>query len=100
MNSPVYIRFYLAQTYIEHGKFLPLDEELEEEEKQSEKLKVEKANARIKKEVATALAIERRKKKSEKLVLFYLTVYFIEIILFAVFEKFPLTNVVFIVILR
>merc|ERR1711962_603158 len=44
--------FYLAQTYIEHGKFLPIYEELEEQEKQNSKQKVVKANARIKKEMA------------------------------------------------
>ena len=58
--------FYLAQTYIEHGKFLPIYEELEEEEKQNSKQKVVKANARIKKEMANAIAIERRKKSKDK----------------------------------
>lgn len=58
--------FNLAQTYIEHAKFLPLDEELEDEEKRLDKLKTEKASARIKKETNAALVLERRKKSRDK----------------------------------
>ena len=59
-------RFYLAQTYIEHAKFLPIDEELEVEEKNIEKVKADKATTRIKKEMANAAVLERKKKIREK----------------------------------
>lgn len=59
-------RFYLAQTYIEHAKFLPIDEELEVEEKNIEKVKADKASTRIKKEMANAAVLERKKKIREK----------------------------------
>lgn len=62
----IFFRFNLAQTYIEHAKFLPLDEELEDEEKRLDKLKTEKASARIKKETNAALVLERRKKSRDK----------------------------------
>jgi len=59
-------RLYLAQTYIEHAKFLPFDGMLEEEDKQKDKVKNDKASARVKKEMANATMFERRKKRNEK----------------------------------
>ena len=59
-------RFSLCQAYIEHGKFLPLDEELTKEEKAIEKQKSEKAAARLKKETVAATSAERKKKTRER----------------------------------
>lgn len=60
------LRFSLCQAYIEHGKFLPLDEELIKEEKAVEKQKAEKAAARLKKETAAAVFAERKRKTRER----------------------------------
>ena len=59
-------RFALCQAYIEHGKFLPLEEELENEEKAIEKQKAEKSAARLRKENAAVLNAERRKRTRER----------------------------------
>ena len=58
--------FHLAQAYIEHGKFLPLGEQLEEEENMVELQKGEKTAARIKKEVAAVVALERKRRIKDK----------------------------------
>eukprot|EP00794_Sanderia_malayensis_P015259 gene15259-16834_t len=58
--------FALCQAYIEHGKFLPLDEELVKEEKAIEKQKAERAAARIKKETTAAISAERKRKSRER----------------------------------
>ncbi|XP_066929117.1 cilia- and flagella-associated protein 74-like isoform X2 [Clytia hemisphaerica] len=57
---------HLAQTYIEHAKFIPFDDMLESDDKQSESLKADKASARIRKEMTNAMMLERRKKRTEK----------------------------------
>lgn len=71
-----YIRLCLAQTYIEHAKFLPFDDMLENEEKQNEKLKADKACGRIKKEMSNAAMVERKKRNRDKYVIFQHPIHF------------------------
>ena len=59
-------RLYLAQTYLEHAKFLPYDDMLEADDKENERVKADKASARIRKEMANAVMLERRKRRGEK----------------------------------
>jgi len=58
--------FALCQAYLEHGKFLPLEEELENDDKTTEKQKAEKSAARLRKENAAALNAERRRRTRER----------------------------------
>ena len=61
-------RFALCQAYIEHGKFLPLEEEFATDERAIEKQKAEKTAARIKKEHAAVLNAERKRRTRERYV--------------------------------
>lgn len=65
-NCNFYFRFSLAQTYIEHAKFLPINEELDAEDRILEKVKTEKATNRLKKEMVSVAALERKKKLKDK----------------------------------
>ncbi|XP_065062279.1 cilia- and flagella-associated protein 74-like [Rhopilema esculentum] len=58
--------FALCQAYIEHGKFLPLEEEFATDERAIEKQKAEKTAARIKKEHAAVLNAERKRRTRER----------------------------------
>ena len=66
----VIFRFALCQAYIEHGKFLPLDEEFANDEKALEKQKAEKNAARLKKETAAVMNAERKRRTRERYLIF------------------------------
>lgn len=68
----IIFRFALCQAYIEHGKFLPLDEEFANDEKTLEKQKADKNAARLKKETAAVMNAERKRRTRERYLLLML----------------------------
>ena len=61
-----HIRYALAQATVEQGKFLLAGQELERDEKMVDKHKAEQSAARVRKENASAVLAERRRRCREK----------------------------------
>ncbi|XP_065655305.1 cilia- and flagella-associated protein 74 isoform X2 [Hydra vulgaris] len=58
--------FFIAQSYIEHGKFLSYDKDISLDQGKLGILKIEKANNRLKKEMTYAVNIDKKRKAREK----------------------------------